>query len=127
MNNRYIPYGYTVRNGRTIIEHTEADIVKEIFKEYINGASLKEIADSLTERRIPYTEKTDVWDKARIARIIDNARYIGTEEYDAIVDEDTFEVAVKTKIARQTSVVRKECEGIYTENYRPTSKCLQYL
>lgn len=109
---RFIPYGYTMRNGKTIIEHSEANIIKEIFKEYISGASLKDIAESLTARKVPYTEKTDVWDKARIARIIDNAKYIGTDEYDAIIDEDTFETAVSTKTARQTNTVKKECEGI---------------
>ena len=71
---RFIPYGYTIREGRTVIEHTEAEIIREIFDEYIKGASLKEIAESLTQRKIPYTEKTDTWDKARIARIIDNAK-----------------------------------------------------
>ena len=61
---RFIPYGYTIREGRTVIEHTEAEIIREIFDEYIKGASLKEIAESLTQRKIPYTEKTDTWDKA---------------------------------------------------------------
>ena len=109
---RFIPYGYTIREGRTVIEHTEAEIIREIFDEYIKGASLKEIAENLTQRRIPYTEKTDVWDKARIARIIDNAKYIGDEEYDPIIDEDTYEGAVSMKAARQRNTVQKECEGI---------------
>ena len=109
---RFIPYGYTIREGRTVIEHTEAEIIREIFDEYIKGASLKDIAENLTPRRIPYTEKTDVWDKARIARIIDNAKYIGDEEYDPIIDEDTYEGAVSMKAARQRNTVQKECEGI---------------
>lgn len=109
---RFIPYGYTIREGRTVIEHTEAEIIREIFDEYIKGASLKDIAENLTQRRIPYTEKTDVWDKARIARIIDNAKYIGDEEYDPIIDEDTYEGAVTMKAARQRNTVQKECEGI---------------
>ena len=109
---RFIPYGYTIREGRTVIEHTEAEIIREIFEEYIKGASLKDIAENLTQRRIPYTEKTDVWDKARIARIIDNAKYIGDEEYDPIIDEDTYEGAVSMKAARQRNTVQKECEGI---------------
>ena len=109
---RFIPYGYTIREGRTVIEHTEAEIIREIFDEYIKGASLKEIAESLTQRKIPYTEKTDVWDKARIARIIDNAKYIGDEVYDPIIDEDTYNGAVSMKAARQRNTVQKECEGI---------------
>ena len=73
---RFIPYGYTMRNGQIIIEHREADIIRYIFDEYIKGASLKTLAEELTARRVPYTEKTEVWDKARIARIIDNAKYL---------------------------------------------------
>lgn len=109
---RFIPYGYTIRDGRTVIDHNEADIIRYIFDEYIKGASLKELADDLTQRKVPYTEKTDVWDKARIARIIDNAKYLGNDEYDSIIDEDTFEYAVNAKTARQRNTVEKECEGI---------------
>lgn len=41
---RYIPYGYTMRNGRTVISGEEAEVIREIFKSYLNGASLKAIA-----------------------------------------------------------------------------------
>lgn len=109
---RFIPYGYTIRDGRTVIEHSEADIIRYIFEQYINGASLKELAEDLTLKKIPYTEKTDVWDKARIARIIDNAKYLGDEEYDPIIDEDTFEGAACVKTARLRNTVRQECDGI---------------
>ena len=109
---RFIPYGYTMRNGRTIIEHREADIIRYIFDEYIKGASLKTLAEELTARRVPYTEKTEVWDKARIARIIDNTRYTGSETYDPIIDEDTFEEAAAAKEARQRNQIVSECEGI---------------
>ena len=109
---RFIPYGYTISEGRTVIEHSEAEIIREIFDAYIKGASLKDIAESLTQRKVPYTERTDVWDKARIARIIENAKYIGDGEYDPIIDEDTYEGAVSMKAARQRNVVQKECEGI---------------
>ena len=85
---RYIPYGYTMRNGRTVIAQDEATVIREIFSAYINGASLQSIAELLTERKIPYSERTDVWDKARIARIIGNAKYIGDGEYDPIIEEE---------------------------------------
>lgn len=120
---RYIPYGYTIRDGRTVIEHDEAQIIREIFEEYIKGASLQQIAEELTARKIPYTEKTDVWDKARIARIIDNAKYTGDEEYDPIIDEDTYEGAASMKIARQRNAVREECEGVAT--IRDRVKCAE--
>ena len=90
---RYIPYGYTMRNGRTVIAQDEAAVIREIFSAYINGASLQSIAELLTERKIPYSERTDVWDKARIARIIGNAKYIGDGEYDPIIEEEQYEEA----------------------------------
>ena len=94
--NRFIPYGYTIHDGRTIIERNEAQVIQDIFRNYIEGATLKEIAEDLTSRNIPYTERTSVWDKARIARIIDNARYTGLDEYDQIIDRDTYTEAVNT-------------------------------
>ena len=48
---RYIPYGYTMRNGRTVIAQDEAAVIREIFSAYINGASLQSIAELLTESR----------------------------------------------------------------------------
>lgn len=109
---RYIPYGYTMRDGRTVISNQEAEVIREIFKAYIGGASLKDIAEELTSRQIPYTEKTATWDKARIARIIDNAKYVGTTEYDPIVDEDLYEAAVSLKTARQRNTFSKENNAI---------------
>lgn len=121
---RFIPYGYTIRNGRTVIEHDEATVIRQIFDEYIKGASLKEIAEDLTARRIPYTEKADTWDKARIARIIENSKYTGDEEYDPIIAETTYEEAVATKASRQRSIVVQECEGINTiRNRVRCAKC----
>ena len=109
---RFVPYGYTIRDGHTVIEHSEADIIRHIFDVYIKGASLKEIAEDLTRRRIPYTEKTDVWDKSRIARIIDNSRYTGADSYDPIIDENTYEEATAVKNARRRNIVMQESDGI---------------
>ena len=119
--NRFIPYGYTVRNGRTIIEQEEAEIVRDIFRDYIQGASLKEIADGLTARRVPYTEKTDCWDKARIARIIENGRYAGNAEYDPIIDGKTYDIALATKTARQRYSGKNSDNDI--ELIRPHIRC----
>ena len=103
---RYLPFGYTIRNGHTVIEQQEADIVRNIFKAYIQGASLKEIAEDLTAKKIPYTERTCVWDKARISRILENAKYTGDEEFEMIIDEDIYEEAAAVK-ARGAGIRRR--------------------
>ncbi len=118
---RYIPYGYTIRNGKTVIEHTEADVIREIFEDYTHGSSLKAIADMLTERKVPYTEKTAVWDKARIARIIENGKYIGEGDYDPIIEEELYANALRMKTARQTYQTDRETEAIAL--IRPRVKC----
>lgn len=121
---RYIPYGYTIRNGRTVIEHTEADVIREIFDAYIAGASLKAIAEEMTGRKIPYSERTDTWDKARIARIIDNAKYTGDEEYDPIIEETLYETATSLKTARQRNTFEKDTTAInLLRNYVRCQEC----
>ena len=109
---RYLPFGYTIRNGHTVIEQQEADIVRNIFKAYIQGASLKEIAEDLTAKKIPYTERTCVWDKARISRILENAKYTGDEEFETIIDENIYEEAVAVKSARRWNQAAQESDGI---------------
>lgn len=98
--NRKILYGYTVRNGKTVIEPTEAGYIRKIFEDYINGSTLKDIADSLTAERVPFTIKSFGWDKARIARIIENASYTGDAEYDPIIEANTYALAAECKKAR---------------------------
>ena len=105
---RYLPFGYTIRNGHTVIEQQEADIVRNIFKAYIQGASLKEIAENLTAKKIPYTERTCAWDKARISRILENAKYTGDEEFGTIIDESTYEEAAAVKSARRWNQAAQE-------------------
>lgn len=109
---RYLPFGYAVRNGHTVIDQQEAETVRGIFTAYIHGASLKEIAEDLTAKNIPYTERSCVWDKARISRILENAKYTGDAEFDAIIEESVYEEAVAAKSARRWNQAVAECEGI---------------
>ncbi len=111
---RYLPFGYAVRNGHTVIDQQEAETVRGIFTAYIHGASLKEIAEDLTAKNIPYTERSCVWDKARISRILENAKYTGDAEFDAIIEEAIYEEAVAAKSARRWNQAVTECDGIRT-------------
>ncbi len=109
---RYIPYGYTIKDGKTTIEQSEAGVIQTIFHRYIDGSSLQEIADELTANKIPYTEKTTVWDKARISRIIANSKYLGTGEYESIIDERTYASAAECKAHRLRNIPTEHFEYI---------------
>lgn len=109
---RYIPYGYTMRNGQIVVDEAEAAVIRSIYDRYVSGDSLKAIAEQLTLKRVPYTEKTAVWDKARVARILQNAKYTGSDDYAPIVDDALYDQAVALKTARQRNTFEKNHEGI---------------
>lgn len=89
---RNIPFGYMMKNGRYITEPSESEAVTQIFRMYLNGMSLKDIADVMT---VPYNADKQVWTLNMVKRIIENKKYIGTSEYPQIIDKATFD-AVRT-------------------------------
>lgn len=117
---RTIPFGYTVKNGRTIIDPKEAEYIRRIFSAYISGLSMQEIADQLTADRVPFAVKTCDWCKARVARIIDNVRYTCSGEYDQIIEEQTYALALECKRSRQKAAIGGTPE---IEIIRPHVKC----
>lgn len=102
MKNRYRPYGYGMVQGKIVIISSEAEMIRRIFKEYLSGASLKTIAETLTAEKIPYLPDKWEWNKNRVARILCDERYLGTDEYEQIVDTDTFLQAQEIKQERNT-------------------------
>lgn len=98
---RQIPYGYTVQNGITVIDEHEANIVRAIFNDYITGMSLLCVAENLSLKNIKYTENICEWDKAKVSRILNNKKYIGDDNYPAIIEIDIFNKAIKCKLSRR--------------------------
>lgn len=103
MKNRRFPYGYEMQNGVIAISAKEADTVKRIFREYLNGDNLKIIAERLTEKQVEFLPGEYGWNKNRIKRMIEDKRYIGDNFYPAIVDEDVFKRANAEKNNRRTN------------------------
>lgn len=104
MKNRRFPYGYEMKNGVIVVCPSEADILRQIFADYIGGAFLKTIADRLTDEKVEYLPGKYDWNKNRIKRIIEDERYMGTDTYKSIIDNDTFLKANTTKDSRRTHV-----------------------
>lgn len=97
MANRMISYGYGIKDGTFSVMDAEAAIVKRIFAEYIDGKLLQDIADELTREQVEFYMGNRVWNKNRIARIIDNEKYIGADGYPQIIDDDVFVYARQLK------------------------------
>lgn len=91
-----------MERGKTVIITSESEIVRRIFREYLCGASLKTIAQTLTTEKLPYLPGKWEWNKNRIVRILCDERYLGTEDYEPIIDADTFRQAQRIKLERNT-------------------------
>ena len=97
MAKRTIQYGYKLENGKIAIDYGEAEIVREIFRLYIENSSLKKVADELNRREVVYFKGKIGWKKHRVALIIENKRYIGDECYPPIIDDELFRTANEKK------------------------------
>ena len=104
MKNRRFPYGYEMQNGLIVICLKEADTVKQIFSQYLNGKNSNNIAERLTEDQIEFLPGEYSWNKSRIKRMIEDERYIGDDTYPAIIDKDIFQKANFKKNSRRTNI-----------------------
>ena len=57
--NRYLPFGYMIRNGEIVINEQEAALVRTAFEEYMTGASYAAVAETLQATGIRYHSDTD--------------------------------------------------------------------
>ena len=85
--------GYTKdENGHLIIDEEQAVIVRRIFREYLQGASLQNIARGLMADGIPTATGNKTWRGDGIRKILTNEKYMG----DALLQK-TYTVDVLTK------------------------------
>lgn len=75
INLRFI-YGYNIKKGEIEINLDEADIVRMIFNDYINGMGCTLIAKKLRNMGID-RPRGGTWNSERVADIIKNEKYIG--------------------------------------------------
>lgn len=108
MKNRFLPYGYCMRNGIIEANKIEAEIVCQIFDLYRCGSSLKCIAQHLTIQKVEYLPGVFAWNKNRVARLLADRRYLGRDAYPAIVRETVF---TEAQSIRETRNTQAECDS----------------
>lgn len=87
---RKIPFGYQMRQGQILRENTEAEMVKSIFAHYLQGDSLQQIAEAMSQKGVCYHRGTEQWNKHMVKRILENGHYLGDELYPPLIDSDTY-------------------------------------
>ena len=103
MRNRTIPFGYHYQNGIIAVHPQESQIVQAVFMAYLSGEPLSKIAAHLTAKLVEYLPGYWKWDKARVKRLLDNAKYIGNGEYPPIIKEKDFQMAHQKKDSANTN------------------------
>ena len=100
MGNRKLPFGYQMRMGEIIRNEPEAKAVQDIFLQYTLGASLKEIAAQMSKTG-PVYDEGKLWNKNMVARILENSKYTGTDDYPRLIDGALFEAASAKRQTKQ--------------------------
>ena len=104
MRNRSIPFGYYYQNGVLAVHPQEGQTVQAVFAAYLSGEPLSKIAAHLTAKLVEYLPGYWKWDKARVKRLLDNAKYIGNGEYPPIIKEKDFQMAHQKKESANTNL-----------------------
>lgn len=110
-----VPLGYKLdENHHLVVDEKGASIVRSIFKAYTCGTTKKRIAEMLNEKFI-YTPTGKKFTPSSFNKILKNDIYIGTFSWGdvkkekaipAILDEDTFRIALALNERHKKNVVR---------------------
>ena len=93
-----------MKKGEIIAEPTESQAVKDIFKLYLDGKSMSEIARQMSISQISYNGITFDWNKNMVKRILENEKYLGKDGYPVLIDSETYYHANARKKSKATSV-----------------------
>lgn len=143
--------GYTKGEyGKLVIVPEEAEIVRRIYAEYLDGKSFKKIKQGLEADGILNGAKHEKWHDTNIRQILTNEKYIGDAllqktytvsvldkkrvpnngivpkyyvegSHDAIIDKDTF-LRVQAELVRRSSIKTGKKKRTYSSKYALSSR-----
>ena len=122
MTKRKILYGYQIRGGALEIVPEEQRVVQMLFALYSAGASYQDISDALNRQGVPYSSEVPLWNKHKIKRMLENARYTGKDGYPVMIAETDFQ-AVQDKISEKNDRRQVSEEVTVTDRLKPYFRC----
>ena len=95
-------------SGRLVINKEQAETVRQIFRMYLEGFSLRAIASELNRCNVPGVHGEARWCAVTISRMLQNEKYKGS-----LLMQKTYTVNYLTK---HQAVNRGQCEQYYIED-----------
>ena len=95
---RSIPFGYQIKDGSAVADENEGPTVKRAFELYLGGDSLAGIAREL---------EIDRYHRG-ISNLLKDQRYLGTDFYPQLIDQDLFEKVQEVRKKRLTEHARPQ-------------------
>jgi len=80
--------GYKCENGNLVIVPEQAEVVKTIFKLYLDGMTLQQIKEYLESQKVKTATGKDVWATYVIQKMLKNEKYKGCTMFQKTFTED---------------------------------------
>lgn len=94
------PFGYKFENGEVHIVEEEAEIVRRIFEDRINGVTSPKIGAALYAEKIPYFSDSLAKAEDKVMTILRNERFFGADGLPPVITEETYQQA-RSKMRRK--------------------------
>ena len=70
-------YGYRKDGGTLAVNESEAEIIRRIYSEFLNGLNYEQISEGLNADGIPTRRGNDVWFNRTVMNVLTNEKYMG--------------------------------------------------
>jgi DNA invertase Pin-like site-specific DNA recombinase len=108
----FLPFGYDVKEKKPVLNEYEAQIVKEIYSDYVCGAKVKDIVAQLAARGVRKKDGKAL-SMQNVYKILHTQYYNGNEIYPQIVSDQVFEEVKKLNEENKRSPARKKAHEKY--------------
>lgn len=106
-------YGYTKnKDGKLVIDDEQAKVVRDIFRWYLDGASVLGIIKKLSEAGIPSPAGKEQWNKRAIEKMLENEKHTGTV---SLLDSATHEYEFQMKECHPPIITESEYRAVQEE------------
>lgn len=110
---RHLPIGYRIQNGRAEMILEEAELIQRIFQDYLEGAATYRIAKTLAEQGVPNANGDTNWYHGSVGNLLKNPKYCGDDFYPAIISQELYQKVQERRNERTRELGRNYHPNCY--------------